>query len=296
MSLEKRREWIEPKDVMLSIVRQCTLAGLSRSSYYYERLGAETAENLALMRVIDGLYLKRPFYGAPRITDWLRALGYRVNHKRVERLMRVMGLQATLPGPHTSRPHPAHVIYPYLLRDLQVERPNQVWCADITYVPMRRGYLYLVAVLDWFSRYVLAWEVSNTLEAAFCVEALERALCQGRPDIFNTDQGSQFTAAQFTGCLERAGVTISMDGRGRAMDNVMVERLWRTVKYEDIYLRDYADGAELRSGLGRYFRFYNTERPHQGLQKRTPAEAHFGCERGDVRVWTESRSWRIGQL
>jgi putative transposase len=281
---------------MLSIVRQCTLAGLSRSSYYYEPLGMETEANLALMRVIDRLYLKRPFYGAPRITDWLRALGYRVNHKRVERLMRVMGLQATLPGPHTSQPHPEHVIYPYLLRDLKVERPNQVWGADITYVPMRRGYLYLVAVLDWFSRYVLAWELSNTLEAAFCVEALERALCQGRPDIFNTDQGSQFTAAQFTGCLERAGVKISMDGRGRAMDNVMVERLWRTVKYEDIYLRDYADGAELRSGLGRYFRFYNTERPHQGLQKRTPAEAHFGRERGDVRVWTQSRSWLIGQL
>jgi putative transposase len=281
---------------MLSIVRQCTLAGLSRSSYYYEPLGMETEANLALMRVIDRLYLKRPFYGAPRITDWLRALGYRVNHKRVERLMRVMGLQATLPGPHTSQPHPEHVIYPYLLRDLKVERPNQVWGADITYVPMRRGYLYLVAVLDWFSRYVLAWELSNTLEAAFCVEALERALCQGRPDIFNTDQGSQFTAEQFTGCLERAGVKISMDGRGRAMDNVMVERLWRTVKYEDIYLRDYADGAELRSGLGRYFRFYNTERPHQGLQKRTPAEAHFGRERGDVRVWTQSRSWLIGQL
>ena len=198
---------------MLSIVRQCTLAGLSRSSYYYEPLGMETEENLALMRVIDRLYLKRPFYGTPRITDWLRA-----------------------------------------------------------------------------------WELSNTLEAAFCVEALERALGQGRPDIFNTDQGSQFTAEQFTGCLERAGVKISMDGRGRAMDNVMVERLWRTVKYEDIYLRDYADGAELRSGLGRYFRFYNTERPHQGLQKRTPAEAHFGRERGDVKVWTESRSWLIGQL
>jgi putative transposase len=294
--VEDRRAWITPTQGQVSIVQQCTLAGLSRSSYYYEPRGMETAANLALMRVIDRLYLKRPFYGAPRITDWLRALGYRVNHKRVERLMRVMGLQATLPGPHTSRPHPEHVIYPYLLRDLQVERPNQVWCADITYVPMRRGYLYLVAVLDWFSRYVLAWEVSNTLEAAFCVEALERALGQGRPDIFNTDQGSQFTAAQFTGCLERAGVTISMDGRGRAMDNVMVERLWRTVKYEDIYLRDYADGAELRSGLGRYFRFYNTERPHQGLHKRTPAEAHLGCERGDVRVWTDSRSWLIGQL
>lgn len=232
---------------MLSIVRQCALAGLSRSSYYYEPLGTETEENLDLMRVIDRLYLKRPFYGAPRMTDWLRELGHRINHKRVERLMQVMGLQATLPGPHTSRGHPEHRIYPYLLRDLTFERPNQVWCADITYVAMRRGFLYLVAVLDWFSRYVLAWELSNTLEATFCVEA-----------------------------LERVGVQISMDGRGRALDNVMVERLWRTVKYEDIYLRDYADGAEVRWGLGRYFRFYNTQRPHQGLGKRTPAEVHFG--------------------
>ena len=294
--MEKRREWIEPKHVTLSIARQCALIGVSRSSYYYEPLGEETEQNLALMKVIDRLYLRRPFYGAPRMTDWLREQGFCVNHKRVERLMRVMGLQATLPGPHTSRPHPEHRIYPYLLRDLQVERPNQVWCADITYVPMRRGYLYLVAVLDWFSRYVLSWELSNTLEALFCVEALERALSQGRPDIFNTDQGSQFTAEQFTECLERVGVKISMDGRGRAMDNVMVERLWRTVKYEDIYLRDYADGRQVRWGLGRYFRFYNTERPHQGLGKRTPAEVHFGRERGDVRIWTESRSWRIGQL
>jgi putative transposase len=294
--LEDRREWIEPKHLMLSIARQCALVGVSRSSYYYEPLGAEREENLNLMRVLDRLYLKRPFYGVPRMTDWLRELGYRVNHKRVERLMRLMGLQATLPGPHTSQPHPEHVIYPYLLRDLKVERPNQVWCADITYVPMRRGSLDLVAVMDWFSRSVLSWELSNTLEVAFCVEALERALAQGCPDIFNTDQGSQFTAEQFTGFLERAGVTISMDGRGRAMDNVMGERLWRTVKYEDIYLRDYANGVELRLGLGRYFRFYNTERPHQGLGKRTPAEVHFGGEKGDIRIWTESRSCVIGQL
>lgn len=210
---------------MLSIVRQCALAGLSRSSYYYEPLVTETEENLDLMRVIDRLYLKRPFYGAPRMTDWLRELGHRINHKRVERLMQVMGLQATLPGPHTSRGHPEHRIYPYLLRDLTVERPIQVWCANITYVAMRRGFLYLVAVLDWFSRYVLAWELSNTLEATFCVEALERALAQGYPDIFNTDQGAQFTGEQFTGCLERVWVQISMDGRGRALDNVMVQRL-----------------------------------------------------------------------
>ena len=207
-SLGERREWIEPKDVMLSIVDQCALAGLNRSSYYHEPLGVKTEENLDLMRVIDRLYLKRPFYGAPRITDWLRELGHRTNHKRVERLMRVMGWQATLPGPHTNRGHPEYCIYPYLLRDLTVERPNQVWCADITYVAMRRGFLYLVAVPDWFNRYVLAWELSNTLEATFCVEAL----VQGHPDMFNTDQGAQFTGEQFTGCLERVEVQISMDG------------------------------------------------------------------------------------
>jgi putative transposase len=243
----ERREWIEPKDVMLLIVDQCALAGLNQSSYYYELLGVTTEETLDLMRGIDRLYLKRPFSGAPRMTDWLRELGYRINHKRVERLIRVMGWQATLPEPHINRGHPESRICPYLLKNLTVGRLNQVCCADITYVAMRRGFLYLVAVSDWFNRYVLTLELSNTLEATFCVET-----------------------------LERAGVQISMDGRRRALDNVMVERLWRTVKYEDIYLRDYADGAEVRWGLGRYFRFYNTQRPHQGLGKRTPAEVHFG--------------------
>jgi putative transposase len=210
------------------------------------------------------------------MTDWLRELGFGVNHKRVERLMRVMGLQATLPGPHTSRRHPEHRIYPYLLRGLTIERSTRCGVPTSLNVPMTAGYLYLVAVMGWFSRYVLSWELSNLMEAAFCVEALERALSHGRPEIFNTDQGSQFTAEQFTGSLERAGVKISMDGRGRALDDVMVERLWRTVKYEDIRLRDYAGGAELRSGLARYFRFYNTARPHQALGKQTPAEVHFG--------------------
>jgi len=206
-------------------------------------------------------------------------LGFGVNHKRVARLMRVMGLQATLPGPHTSRRHPEQRIYPYLLRGLTIERPNQVWCADITYVPMTAGYLYLVAIMDWFSRYVLSWELSNLLEAAFCVEALERALGQGRPEIFNTDQGSQFTTEQFTGSLERAGVKISMDGRGRALDNVMVERLWRTVKYEEVYLKDYRDVPEARQGLGNYFAFYNQERIHQALDYRTPQSVHFSAAR-----------------
>jgi len=227
------------------------------------------------MRRIDELYLKRPFYGSPRMTDWLRTLGWRVNEKRVARLMRLMGLQAVVPGPHTSQPHPQHQVYPYLLRGLPIRAPDEVWCADITYVPMRRGYLYLVAVMDWFSRYVLAWELSNSLEAAFCVQALDRALGHATPGIFNTDQGAQFTSEEFIGRLERAGARISMDGRGRVMDNLFVERLWRTVKYEDIYLRDYADGIATRVGLDRYFRFYNTDRPHQSLGKRTPAQVYF---------------------
>lgn len=255
---------------------QCALAGLSRSSYYYEPKEMESVENLELMRWIDRLYLKRPFYGSPRMTDWLRDLGWTVGENRVARLMRLMGLQAVVPGPHTSKPAPEHKVYPYLLRDLTISRPDQVWCADITYIPMLRGFLYLVAVMDWFSRYVLAWELSNTLESMFCVSALERALAASCPGIFNSDQGSQFTAEAFTGRLLSAQVQISMDGRGRAMDNVFVERLWRTVKYEEVYLRDYADGAEAQDRLGRFFRFYNTNRRHQSLDKRTPAQVYFG--------------------
>jgi len=273
--LKTRRGWIELEHRGLSVVEQCALAGLRRSTYYYEP-AVPSEENLTLMRVIDELYMKRPFYGSPRMTDWLSELGWVVNEKRVARLMRVMGLQATLPGPHTSRPHPEHRVYPYLLRDMKIERPNQVWCSDITYVPMRRGFLYLVVVMDWFSRYVFSWELANTLEALFCVQALEEALKMGPPEIFNTDQGAQFTSEEFTGRLQGAGIRISMDGRGRALDNVMVERLWRSVKYEEIYLRDYADGSEAWSGLNRYFPFYNTERRHQGLGRKTPAEVHFG--------------------
>lgn len=257
------------------MAQQCALLGLPRSSYYYEPIETESVENLQLMRQIDELYLKRPFYGSPRMTDWLRDLGWMVNEKRVARLMRVMGVQAVLPGPHTSRPHPEHRVYPYLLRGVKVRAPDQVWCADITYVPMRRGYLYLVAVMDWFSRYVLAWELSNSLETAFCTSALERALAGGVPEIFNTDQGAQFTSEAFTGQLETAGIRISMDGRGRATDNIFIERLWRSVKYEEVYLRDYVDGMAAHQSLGGYFRMYNTERRHQGLGKRTPAEVYF---------------------
>jgi putative transposase len=268
--LEDKRRWIEPDHASLSVARQCELAGLSRSSHYCPPRAGESPENLELMRQIDQLYLERPFYGSPRMTRWLRELGWAVNEKRVARLMRQMGLQAVLPGPHTSRPCPEHRVYPYLLRGLAIESVNQVWGADITYVPLQRGYLYLVAVMDWYSRYVLAWELSNTLETLFCLDALEQALSRSRPGIFNTDQGVQFTSDVFTGRLESAGVAISMDGRGRAMDNVFVERLWRTVKYEEVYLKDYADGQEAREELGRYFRFYNTERPHQSLDYHTP--------------------------
>jgi putative transposase len=238
-------------------------------------MGTESRENLRLMRSIDELYLKRPYYGSPRMTDLLRKTGWEVNEKRVARLMRLMGLQAIVPGPHTSRPHPAHRVYPYLLRGLEIRAPNQVWCSDITYIPMRLGYLYLVAIMDWFSRYVLAWELSNSMETIFCLTALNRALEKATPEIFNTDQGSQFTSGDFTGRLENGGIRVSMDGRGRVTDNIFIERLWRTVKYEDIYPRDYSDGTATRNGLNRYFRFYNTGRPHQALDKRTPADVYF---------------------
>jgi putative transposase len=260
----------------LPISRQCALLKLVRSSVYYTPCTSESPENLALMRLIDEQYMKTPFYGVPRMTWWLNKHGHRVNHKRVARLMRVMGLQATLPGPHTSTPHPEHRIYPYLLREMTIRLPCEVWCADLTYVPMHRGFMYLVAVMDWFSRYVIAWDVSNSMESGFCVSVLKRALKKGRPGIFNTDQGSQFTSDEFTGTLTKAGVRISMDGRGRALDNVFIERLWRSVKYEDIYLRDYANGHELHAGLTRYFRFYNHERPHSSLANRTPAHCHRG--------------------
>lgn len=258
----------------LSVSRQCALLNVPRSSVYYTANTTESMENLTLMRLIDGQYLRTPFYGYPRMTLWLNEQGFTVNAKRVARLMRVMGLQATMPGPHTSRPHPEHRIYPYLLRGMKISSPNEVWSADITYIPMRRGFMYLVAVMDWFSRYVIAWDLSNSMEAGFCTATLSRALRTGRPHIFNTDQGSQFTSEEFTGTLLKADIQISMDGRGRALDNVFIERLWRSLKYEDIYLRDYCDGHALHKGLARYFRFYNHERPPSSLGNRTPARCH----------------------
>lgn len=258
----------------ISVRRQCELIGLNRSTLYYAP-ATESELNLELMRRIDQQYTKTPFYGWPRLTAQLRRDGYAVKPKRVRRLMQQMGLQALYPKPRTSHKAAGATIYPYLLRDLEIVRPNQVWSADITYVPMVGGFMYLVAILDWFSRYVLAWELSNSLEGSFCEQALQRALDLGQPEIFNTDQGVQFTAGSFSAALEAAGVRISMDGRGRVFDNIFVERLWRTVKYEDIYPNDYATVPALKTGLDKYFTFYNQERLHQSLGYRTPAEVHF---------------------
>jgi putative transposase len=258
----------------ISMRRQCELIGLNRSTLYYQPAG-ESEYNLELMRLIDRQYTKTPFYGWPRMTMCLRREGHEINPKRIRRLMALMGLQAIHPKRKTSVPTPGHKQYPYLLRGLKITRPCQVWSTDITYVPMRGGFMYLAAIIDWFSRYVLAWQLSNTLDGLFCRVALRQALEQGMPAIFNTDQGAQFTADEFTSILEGVGIQISMDGRGRALDNVFVERLWRTVKYEHIYLNDYGCVPDLEAGLHSYFQFYNHERPHQSLSYRTPAEVHY---------------------
>ena len=263
----------------MSIRRQCELLGLNRASWYFAAAG-ETAENLALMRLIDQQYVARPSYGSRRMTTWLRERGQVVNRKRVQRLMRQMGLEAIYPKPRLSQRGPEARIYPYLLRNVKILRPNQVWSSDITYVPLAGGYAYLTAVLDWYSRYVLSWELSATLDGAFCLLALERALAQGLPEIFNTDQGVQFTSQAFTSRLERQGIAISMDGRGRALDNVFIERLWRSVKYEEVYLREYETLASLAAGLEAYFWFYCHERPHQALGNRTPAAVYALAAQG----------------
>jgi putative transposase len=272
---------IERSNPQISVRRQCTLVGLNRSSLYYP-LTQETEENLLVMRLIDQQYTRTPFYGSRRMTNWLGRGGHEVNRKRVQRLMRKMGLEAVYPRPRLSQAAPEHKVYPYLLRGIEVHHPNQVWSTDITYVPMKHGFMYLVAVMDWHSRYVLSWQISNTMDVNFCLTALEQALEKGGPEIFNTDQGSQFTSQAFTGRLEEAGVAISMDGRGRVLDNIFVERLWRTVKYEDIYIKGYATVAELEAGLADYFWFYNHERPHQALGYQTPAEIYFGNLEADV--------------
>ncbi len=270
---------VDPGHVQLSIQRQCELLGLARSSYYYQ-VQDEAPYNLFLMRLIDEQYTRRPFFGILRMTDWLHRQGHAVNHKRVQRLMRRMGLEAIYPKPKTSQAHREHRKYPYLLRGLVIDRPDQVWCSDVTYIRLLQGFVYLVVIMDWYSRYVLAWRLSNTLDASFCVEALEEALSRSRPEIFNTDQGVQFTSEGFTSMLKGADVRISMDGRGRCFDNIMVERLWRSVKYKEVYLKDYQQVRDAREGLGAYFRFYNLERSHQSLGYRTPYEAYHGLDWG----------------
>jgi putative transposase len=265
---------IEPGHPNLSVVRQCELVSISRSGLYYQPAG-ETPLNLELMRRIDAQFLETPWYGSRQMVRYLRREGYVVGRKRVRRLMAKMGLMPIYQRPRTTVSHPEHRVYPYLLRGLAIERPNQVWCADLTYVPMRRGFLYLVAVMDWATRKVLSWRVSNTMDVEFCLEALEEALAGfGRPEIFNTDQGSQFTSPRFTGVLQAAGVRISMDGRGRWMDNVFIERLWRSLKYECVYLHAFETGSELRTGLSHWIGYYNAHRPHSSLAGCTPDEAY----------------------
>jgi putative transposase len=259
------------------------LAGLARSSYYYQAQG-ETEENLRIMRLLDEIYTRRPFYGVLRMVVELEKKDFYVNPKRVRRLLRLIGLEAIYPKPKLSLGGPGHKIYPYLLSGLKIDRPNLVWSTDITYIRLRQGFVYLAAVIDWFSRYVLSWEISVTMETEFCIAALDWALRHGKPEIFNTDQGSQFTSQDFTKRLLDEEIRISMDGRGRVFDNIFVERLWRTVKYEDIYLKEYENVPSLIRGLGIYFDFYNQERPHQSLEYRTPASIHWKAVSAEGRV------------
>jgi putative transposase len=274
MSRAERRAMIERENPVLPIAQQCRLLAVSRSAVYRKPVEV-SAEDLAIMALIDRQYLVRPYYGSRRMMAWLATQGHLVNRKRVRRLMRLLGLVAIYQRPNTSKPAAAHKLYPYLLSGLAIERVNQVWCSDVTYIPMAKGFLYLVVVMDWVSRTVLAWRLSNTLSAEFCVEALEEALARyGRPEIFNTDQGSQFTSDDFTGTLKRHGVTISMDGKGRCMDNIFVERLWRSLKYEEVYLNAYATAAEAKAGIGAWLSFYNQERQHQSLGYRTPQQIY----------------------
>lgn len=277
MPIEFRRALIDKGNSLLSLRKQCQLLEINRSNMYYQPAG-ETAENLYLMRLLDEQYTKTPFYGVLKMTEFLRSLGYPVNPKRVRRLLRTMGLEAVYQKPNLSQPHPDHTVYPYLLRGVAIERCNQVWSCDITYIRLQHGFVYLLAVIDWYSRYVLDWALSTTLEADFCIETIARLLERGgHCEIFNTDQGSQFTTPRFTEPLLAQGVKVSMDGRGRALDNIFVERLWRTVKYEYVYLHELASVNEARCGLTQFFKFYNNERFHQALNYKTPARV-YGAE------------------
>jgi putative transposase len=285
MSKPDREAMLDRDHAVLSIRRQCSLLSLARSGVYRSKRAANDDADLVLMRRIDELFTKWPFYGSRRMTVTLRAEGWALNRKRVQRLMRQMGIVALGPKPGTSKPAPGHKVFPYLLREMRVDRPNQVWASDITYIPIGHGFLYLVAIIDWASRAVLAWRLSNTMDVSFCVSALEEALARfGKPEIFNTDQGSQFTSAAFTGTLEAAGIRISMDRRGRWMDNVFIERLWRSLKHEEVYLKHYADGREARAGIATWMAFYNTERRHQALGYRTPMTVYRARVTGAVAV------------
>ncbi len=270
----------------MALTRQCELAGITRTTAYAPQMAAKPDEHkLELLALIDAEFTRHPFYGSRKIRQYLRGLGYKINRKRVQRLMGVLGLAGMAPGPNTSRPHPQHKVYPYLLRGMVVTRPNQVWSTDITYIRLARGFVYLVAVIDWYSRKVLSWRLSNTLDSVFCVDCLEQALqAFGTPEIFNTDQGCQFTSEAFTGVLKAHGIAISMDGRGRALDNIFVERLWRSVKYEDVYLKGYATMSELLIGLTKYFIFYNTERPHQSMSYDTPDQVYRTASGGGAMI------------
>jgi putative transposase len=272
-SVDAKRVLVNSTNNVINICRQCELLDLNRSTYYLSP-ATESEENLRLMRLIDEQYLKTPFYGSRRMTAILERRGEAVNRKRVRRLMALMGLEGLDPRRRTTVADPDARAYPYLLRDRELTRIDEVWSSDITYVPMRRGFMYLTAVIDWYSRYVLSWRLSNTMDVGFCLEALDEALKRGRPEIFNTDQGSQFTSREYTGRLEAAGIAVSRDGRGRALDNVFVERLWRSVKYEDIYIKDYEHVVDLAAGLTAYFQFYDEERLHQSLDYRTPGEVY----------------------
>jgi putative transposase len=288
MSTPDRRALLDRDHGALSIRRQCRLLSVARSGVYRaprpDHDGPREGGDLALMRAIDELFTAWPFLGSRRMAEMLGTKERPINRKRMQRLMRKMGIAALGPKPRTTKPAPGHKIFPYLLRNMTIEKPNQVWAADITYIPIGRGFLYLVAIMDWASRTVLAWRLSNTMDVSFCISALEEALARfGTPDIFNTDQGSQFTSAAFTGTLAKAGTKISMDGRGRWMDNVFIERLWRSLKHEDIYLKGYADGREARAGIASWIAFYNTRRPHQALGNRTP-----------ITVWREAKTGPLG--
>ena len=276
MSRRERKAMIQRARPELSLSRQCEILAISRSLFYYAPKG-ESLENLALMRRIDALFLKYPFFGSRQMVRQLWREGVRIGRHRVRRLMRLMGLEVIYQAPRTSAPHAAHRIYPYLLKGMVIDRPNQVWCADITYIPVQRGFLYLVAIMDWATRHVLAWRISNTMDVRFCVDALNEALARyGKPEIFNTDQGSQFTSFDFTGTLKSKEVTISMDGRGRCMDNIFIERLWRSLKYQAVYLHELTDGFKAERVIGEWIDFYNTERSHSSLDGKTPAEAYWG--------------------